>query len=105
MLSVRTAVLLIGGYKGDANLSIALFGIVGALLWIFNSFYILSLAGNKLLQILGVYIKELITSFPFLIIPLLIKILLGNEILYIFSALISGIVFILTKILEFSRNT
>ncbi len=41
MFSTRLLVLIIGGIKGDALFTIALFGITGAVLWIFNCTYIM----------------------------------------------------------------
>ncbi len=94
MFVSRLAALFVGGISGDELLTIALFGITGAVLWLANCFYMLHLAGVSILTSLATLIKQLLYSIPYSIPPILAILTGQKSITLIASALFSGVIFL-----------
>ncbi|MEH7344377.1 oligosaccharide flippase family protein [Bacillus sp. JJ1532] len=103
----RLIVLIIGGLSGDALLTIALFGMIGALLWIINCIFILKLAGISLYIVLKQVIREFLKAIPYTLLPIISMIFFKDSFTLIFSAILSGVFFLIIKTLalrKYSRN-
>lgn len=93
LLISRILVLWMGGRTGDDQFTIALFGITGTVFWIFNCFWLLSIAGNQLLPAFRDLSKSLVRSIPYIVLPLICIGLRLNAIIQISAAILSGMAF------------
>jgi lipopolysaccharide exporter len=94
LFSSRLIVLMLGGLYGDALLTVALFGIVGAILWMLNCVFILNLAGVPYKKVLKVILWETFKGIPYTIFPIFLFIIYDNSLVLILSAILSGLIFI-----------
>jgi len=95
MFISRLVVLVVGGVKGDALFTIELFGITGAVLWLFNCIYIQHLAGVSAGDILRVIIRQTLYVLPYAGIPVLTHLATQNSLAFVLAGIISGITFLL----------
>ncbi|HEX3010914.1 MAG TPA: oligosaccharide flippase family protein [Syntrophomonadaceae bacterium] len=93
LLISRIVVLWLGGRTGNDQFTIALFGITGTVFWIFNCFWLLWIAGNKLLPAVRELLRAIFIAVPYIILPLVCIIFGLNAIIQISAAIIAGIVF------------
>ncbi|MCF8011595.1 MAG: oligosaccharide flippase family protein [Clostridiales bacterium] len=98
MFSTRLSVLVIGGLKGNALFTIALFGITGALLWCLNCTYILYMAGVSVKQVYTTILQQVIRALPYAFFPLLILYMFNNSLAFVLAGIAAGIAFILIQI-------
>lgn len=97
MFSTRLLALVIGGIKGDALFTIALFGLTGAALWIFNCTYILYMAGVPVLQVYEVIFRETMQSVPYALLPLAVWFIFKNSLVFVLAGIVAGILFLIVK--------
>lgn len=97
MFSTRLLALIIGGLNGDALFAITLFGLVGAILWIFNCIYILYMAGVPMLQVYNAVLRETIRSVPYALLPLVAWFVFENSLAFVLAGIIAGILFLIVK--------
>jgi O-antigen/teichoic acid export membrane protein len=93
LLISRVLVLWWGGKTGNDQFTIALFGITGTVFWIFNCFWLLWMAGNKLLPALKKLTTALFKSIPYIILPFISVVLSLNPYIQIAAAVLSGLWF------------
>ena len=98
MFSTRLLALIIGGLKGDALFTIALFGLTGAILWIFNCAYILNMTGTPPLKVLTAILQETIRSLPFALIPIIIWFLSKSTLAFVLAGVFAGVIFLILKV-------
>jgi lipopolysaccharide exporter len=98
MFSSRLIVLLIGGIKGDALFTIELFGVTGAVLWIFNCIYIQHLAGVSAGDILLAIIKQTLYGLPYAAIPILTYLGTQKSLAVVLAGMVAGISFLIMNI-------
>jgi len=97
MFSTRLLALVIGGIMGDALFTIALFGLTGAILWIFNCTYILYIAGVHPLKIYNAIFREVIRSVPYALLPLVALFIFNNSLAFVLAGITSVILFLFVK--------
>ena len=98
MFLSRLLVLVIGGIKGDAYFTISLFGITGAMLWIFNCFYIQHLAGISVSRVLKTIFRETLYALPYTVIPILTFVATHNSLIFVLSGIGAGAVFLMVQL-------
>lgn len=94
MFVSRLTVLLIGGFNGDAYFTIAIYGITGAALWVFNCIYIQHLAGVSIINVLKALVKQFSHGVPYVLIPIFTYYLTENSIAFVFGGVIAGLIFL-----------
>lgn len=104
MFSTRLLALIVGGLKGDALFTIALFGLTGAILWIFNCTYILYMAGIPALQVFTAVLREIIRSLPYALLPLFIWFLLKSSLAFVLAGVIAGVIFLVLKVNQLKKT-
>lgn len=104
MFSSRLIALVVGGLYGNALLTIALFGLTGAVLWIINCMYIMYLAGVPIIKVFKEIAKQTIKAIPFAIFPILVVIFLSSSILFVLSAIFVGIIFLLIQFKKIKKQ-
>ncbi len=97
-LAVRVAALLAGGLMGDPTTAIALCGISGALVSIFNCAYVLRLVQINLGEILACFLQQFFRAILYALPTILSLALIGENILSAVIAICSGFVFLLLEI-------
>ncbi len=97
MFSTRLLALIIGGIKGDALFTIALFGITGAILWIGNCIYILHLAGVPAQKANVTIMKHIVRGVPYVLLPVIIWYTSYNSLDFILAGIGSGIIFLVVQ--------
>ncbi|MFC3210888.1 lipopolysaccharide biosynthesis protein [Planomicrobium okeanokoites] len=93
----RVAVLAIGGTIGNDLLTIAMFGITGAILWFIQITWLLKKTGTKIRTTIAVLIIESLIGLPFIFIISLFKIINSNSILLITLSFLIIITFFLIR--------
>lgn len=104
MFSTRLMVLVIGGIRQDAFLTIALFGLSGALLWIFNCTYILHLAGIPPVKVYYSILKEICYSLPYTMVPLAVGLLFKESILFVSAGVVAGTLSLVFKVKKMKKT-
>ncbi|NLV20971.1 MAG: oligosaccharide flippase family protein [Syntrophomonadaceae bacterium] len=104
MFSTRLLALIIGGIKGDALFTIALFGLTGAILWIFNCTYILYMAGVPALQVYDTILREAIRSVPYALLPLVAWFVFKNSLVFVLAGITAGILFLIVKGIQMKKT-
>jgi O-antigen/teichoic acid export membrane protein len=104
MFSSRLLVLVIGGIKGDALFTIALFGITGAVLWIVNCVYILYLADVPGLRTFSAILKQVTEGVPYAILPLMAWHIYGNTISFVLAGVGAGIIFLIIMAVKIKKS-
>lgn len=94
----RFLVLLIGGLKKDPLLAIALFGSIGALLWLGECFWLLIQAGNTSNSVIKEFLKCFLNAFPYLVIPIILSITRSTSYSIIVSTVVAGLVFAIIQV-------
>jgi lipopolysaccharide exporter len=97
MFSTRLLALIIGGIKGDALFTIALFGITGAILWIFNCTYILYMAGVTVQKTYTTILKQMIQGLPYALLPIIVWYSSNNSLAFVLAGIGAGIIFLLVQ--------
>jgi len=97
MFLSRFVVLIIGGLKGDAYFTIAIYGITGAILWIFNCIYIQHLAGVQLNSVFAVLMKQFLYGAPYALLPIFTYFLTQNSSAFVFAGVGAGIIFLIVE--------
>lgn len=97
MFSTRLLALVIGGIKGDALFTIALFGITGAVLWIFNCTYIMHLAGVTARKTYTAILKQIIQGVPYALLPIIVWYSSNNSLAFVMAGIGAGIIFLLVQ--------
>ena len=93
MLIVRFLSLVIGGYSGQPMFAIALFGGAGAIMWIFNSTYIMSFVDIRPKEVKELFLSIIKRKIKYLIFPV-VSLFINNYIVLLISIL-CGIWFLL----------
>ena len=97
MFSTRLLALIIGGIKGDALFTIALFGITGAVLWIFNCTYILRMAGVTIRRTYTAIMRQIILGVPYALLPSIVWYISNNSVAFLLTGIGAGIIFLLVQ--------
>lgn len=97
MISSRLLVLIIGGIKGSALFTIALFGITGAILWIFNCIYILHLTAVPASKVYAVIMRQVILGLPYALLPMIIWYSSNNSLAFVMAGIGAGIIFLIVQ--------
>jgi len=97
MFSTRLLALIIGGIKGDALFTIALFGITGAILWIFNCTYILHLAGVPARKAYITILRQVIRGTPYALLLVAVWVVSNNSLAFVLAGIGSGIIFLIVQ--------
>lgn len=97
MFGSRLLALIIGGIKGDALFTIALFGLTGAILWIGNCIYILRLAEVPAQRAYSVIIKQIIWGTPFALFPIGVWYASYNSLAFVLAGIGSGCIFLVLQ--------
>jgi len=104
MFSSRLIVLVIGGIKGDALFTIAIFGITGAVLWVVNCIYIQHLAGVSPIKLVKVIIQQVGYGVPYAALPILVYLGTSNSLAFVLSAMGAGIIFLTVQAYRIRRT-
>ena len=94
MFGSRLLVLVLGGIKGEAHFTVALFGITGVVLWIFNCIYIQQLAGVSVYTTFVTILKEVLRGTPYALVPMLTYFLTHSSRAFALSGLGTGLIFL-----------
>jgi lipopolysaccharide exporter len=92
-ISTRFLSLIIGGLMGSAVLAIALFSASGVLVYGLACFIFLKLAGIPVLKTLRLITQSLVFAVPFLVPPIIVKIIAFPSVIVLFAALTIFIVY------------
>lgn len=98
LFSSRLLVLILGGFYGSALITIALFGIVGAILWIINCITILKLAGIPFYIVFKEIIRGILNAVPYTLFSIIVLVWLDIPEILVLSGLLSGIIFLFVQI-------
>ncbi|MFC3883392.1 oligosaccharide flippase family protein [Bacillus songklensis] len=101
----RLIVLLIGGFLGNDVLTIALFGITGAILWFYHVIWLLKLAGVHFKVTITSLLTEAGVGLPFFLAAAALKFLIKSDVLLIVLLMAVLMVFVLYRFKEFVINT
>lgn len=101
---IRLIALIIGGLKGDALLTVAIFGISEAVFRLFNCCYILHMAGISVSKTIGSFLQHLIYAAPYGVIPLLFWQLSHNSLVFVLTGIGAGILFIIVKAYQVKKT-
>ncbi len=93
LLVTRIFVLIMGGIVGNSLLTMKMLGISGGIIYCISCVYILHIAKVSLLKTLKHITKKLIAAIPFAIIPIVTLFIINNALVFIFAAILSGIIF------------
>lgn len=104
MFSTRLMALVIGGITGDALFTIALFGVTGAILWIFNCTYILYMAGVTPINTYTAILKQITKSIPYALLPIIIWYISHNSIAFVLAGIGAGIIFLLVQLYHIKKK-
>lgn len=96
-LAVRAVALLAGGAIGDPTMAIALCGISGALVSIFNCAYVLRLVQINLGEILACFLRQFFHAIPYTVPTIVSLALIGQNMISTVIAICSGCVFLLLE--------
>ena len=97
-LAVRAAALLVGGMViGDPAITIALCGVSGALVSIFNCAYVLQLVGMHLGEILSCIARQIFHALLYTVPTFISLSITGQNIISAIVAILSGCVFLLLE--------
>lgn len=94
---IRLTVLIIGGMKGDALFTVALFGITEAVFRLFNCCYILHMAGIRVSKTMSSFIKQVLYAAPYALIPLIFWQFSHDSLVFVIAGIGAGILFIIIK--------
>jgi O-antigen/teichoic acid export membrane protein len=97
LFSTRLVALIIGGIRGDALLTIALFGITSAVLYIFNCIYILYMAGVTVRETFTAIMKQIIQGVPYVLLPTIVWYSSYNSLAFVLAGIGAGIIFLLVQ--------
>lgn len=97
MFGTRLLALVIGGFKGDALFTIALFGITGAILWIGNCTYIMHLAGIPARKAYITITKQIVQGMPYALFPIVVWYASNNSLAFVLAGIGSGIIFLVVQ--------
>jgi lipopolysaccharide exporter len=95
IFSTRLLVLIIGGIKGNALFTIALFGITGAMLYIYICIYILNLTAVSARKTYTIIMNQLIQGVPYVLLPVLVWYISNNSLAFVLAGIGAGLIFLL----------
>jgi len=98
MFCSRLIVLVIGGMKGDALFTIKLFGITGAVLWIFNCIYIQHLADVSAIKIFLIIVKQSMYGIPYALLPVATYFVTQSSLTFVLSGIGVGVIFFIVQL-------
>lgn len=98
----RLLVIILGGISGDVLLTIALFGITGALFYMLLTVHILHLA--KVIKVYKTIYKRLLEGLAYSILPLLAWYISYNTLFFVSMGIASGIVFLIILAYQIKAN-
>jgi lipopolysaccharide exporter len=104
MFSTRLLALIIGGIKGNALLTIALFGITSTVLYIFNSTYILYMAGVTVRETLTAIMKQIIQGAPYILLPIIVRYIYNNSLVFVLAGIGAGLIYVMVHGFLFNRR-
>ncbi len=104
MFLSRLLVLVIGGIKGDAYFTISLFGITGAMLWIFNCFYIQHLADVAAIKIFLIIVKQSMYGIPYALLPVATDCVTQNSLAFVLTGIGAGVIFSIIQLYRMRRT-
>lgn len=97
-LAVRAAALSAGGAMGDPALAIALCGVSGAVVSVFNCAYVLRLVGVGLGEILSAILRQFLHALLYAVPALISLAVSGQNMISAAVAVLSGCVFLLLEL-------
>lgn len=97
MFSTRLLVLVIGGIKGDALLTIALFGITSTVLYIFNCTYILYMAGVTVPETFTTIMKQIIQGSPYVLFPIIVRYSSNDSLAFVMAGIVAGVINVMVQ--------
>lgn len=103
MFVSRLTVLIIGGLKGDAYFTIAIYGMTGAALWIFNCIYMQYLAGVSLINISITLLKQFLHGVPYALLPIFTYFLTQNSLAFVLGGVSAGTIFLMVKMCQIRK--
>jgi hypothetical protein len=101
---IRVSSLVIGGMRGDALFTIGLFAVSETIFRIFSCCYILRMAGIGISRTIRSFIREILRSGPYSLIPLLFWQLSHDSLLYVAGGIGAGILFLILKAYEIRKG-
>lgn len=104
LLLTRLTALIVGGLTQNASLTIILFGVSGFVMYFFLTISILHMVGispNTVWPLIGM---EFLKSIPYALVPIVTFALMNNSLLFVLSAIVSGIVFMIHTALNDSKE-
>jgi O-antigen/teichoic acid export membrane protein len=105
LFSTRILVIIIGGIEGNALFTIALFGITGAILYIFLCIYILHLAAVPMWKTLTAIMNQLIQGVPYALLPVLVWYGSKNSLAFVLAGIAAGLIFLLVKAYRLKKES
>jgi len=103
MFGTRLLVIVIGGIKGDAYFTIALFGITGAVLWSFNCIYIQHLAGIPVRNVFKVILQQFLYGIPYITIPIIMYYITNNSLAFVLAGIGAGAIFLIVQVISIKK--
>lgn len=100
LLLTRLTALIIGGFLNDAFLAIIFLGVSGFVMYLLLAINILHIVGipqNAVWALIGV---ESLKSIPYALVPIVTITLIDNSVLFVSSAIIAGVVFVIQTALN-----
>jgi lipopolysaccharide exporter len=98
LVSLELIALVIGGMQGNALLTIRLFGLSGAIMYVYFCLKIMIMSGNSFQNTIMVFLETIVRTVPY-IVPLLVYVgFLGDPIVSVIIAFATGIVFVVMKV-------
>jgi len=104
MFFSRFFVLIIGGLKGDAYFTIAIYGLTGAILWIFNCIYIQHLAGVQLNSAFAVLMKQFLYGALYALLPIFTYFLTQNSLAFVLGGVGAGTIFLTVQMFRIRKH-
>lgn len=93
MITSRLIVLVIGGLKGDIFFTLAVFGIVSTLLYFGLCIWLHWIVGNSITVLIKHIFKSFVLALPFIIGPLIIRLMYPNSYYIVGSTILAFLVF------------
>lgn len=97
MFTTRLLALIIGGIKGNALLTIALFGITSTILYIFNCTYILYMAGVTVRKTFAVILKQFFQAAPYALLTIIVWYGTNNSLAFVLTGIGAGLIFVVVQ--------
>lgn len=92
---LRLVVIVYAGTKGDSNLCVFLYGMLGAVLYFYYLIAIFVISGISFIDGLVLFFKLLIQTLPFLIVPIASLLIFNNKYLICGISIATGIIYLI----------